>query len=194
MNKIIIISSSDEEDNGLDSPTNPIIMSIDVGYKNFGLFIFDPNEDTVLEWKALDLSVSKFKPDNIIHCLKEALEPYLSLSAILRNNCRVIIEKQTQMLNVHKVVLVDLALRAWLSGRGVAVETVDPKRVKGHFYISEKKYKKRKAVAVERAQGLIGEWPSSRISDALRNSFMSAKKKDDMADALLQCVYFQSQQ
>jgi hypothetical protein len=189
-NEIIVISSDEEEE--MNSPLKPIILSIDVGFKNLGIFMHDPNQPAVLEWKALDLSLSNFQPETIVRGLETALEPYLSLPLVSKNKCVVLIERQTRMLNVHNVGAVDLTLRAWLYGRGIPIETVDPKKVKMHFSISEKNYKKRKAAGVKIATKLMEDWPSSQLSDRLRNQFASAQKKDDMADALLQWAYFKS--
>ena len=114
-NQVIVISS-DEEDFTEDH-SHPIQISIDVGYKNLGLFIYDPNLEAVLEWGALDLSLSNFEPETIVIGLDKALSPFLSRPEILIHQCEVIIERQTRMLAVHKVGLVDLALRAWLIGK-----------------------------------------------------------------------------
>jgi hypothetical protein len=168
-------------------------LSIDVGFKNLGVFVHDPNQGKVLDWRALDLSLPCFQPEAIIEGLERALQPYLNLTEVIENKCLVIIEKQTQMLNVHRVGAVDLALRALLHGKGIPVKTADPKRVKAFFSIEESSYKKRKKAAVLKASELIDEWPSCQLSDQLRGQFNAAKKKDDMADALLQWIFFYSQ-
>jgi hypothetical protein len=192
--EVIVISSDDEESISIQSTSifnsDPIILSLDVGFKNLGIFMYDPAHSRVLEWDALDLSISKFEPEKIIEGVQKALEPYLSNPEILRKGCHVLVEKQTRMLKVYKVGLVDMAIRAWLAGKGKQATTVDPKKVKKFFKMKWENHRQGKTLAVKKARELIEKWTSDKLSDDLRNRFLKAKKKDDMADAMLQWMFY----
>lgn len=138
---------------------------------------------------TLDLSVSVFEPDTIIAGIKGAFEPYLSRPEVVLNGCQFLIERQTQMLNVYKVGLVDMAMRAWLAGLGIKITTIIPQKVKEFFSIQEQTHKRRKTSAIRKVRALIASWDPSMLSVELKDRFLQAEKKDDMADALLQWVF-----
>ncbi len=94
------------------------------------------------------------------------------------------------MLKVYRIGLVDVALRAWLAGKGIQTSTIAPRNVKEFFGIHEASYKKRKTLAVKKARELIAEWQPDRLSIVLKERFLKARKKDDMADAFLQWMFF----
>jgi hypothetical protein len=200
---LVAISTPEEESEGgslydemlqegilSDSSRRPIIISVDIGYRNIGIFMYDPNQCAALEWTSLDLSLTDFEPDTIIRGIENVFNPYLSRREVVRYGCHFLVEKQTRMVRMYKVALVDMALRAWLAGQSIAVSTVIPKEVKKHFGICAKGYKKRKSLAVKKAREMTDNWQI--VTDEMRATFLSTKKNDDMADAFLQCMFFTS--
>jgi hypothetical protein len=181
-----ILISSDEE----NIYTEPIIISIDVGFKNLGVIVYNPNTCRVLVWEAKSLNLTKFTTNSVIESVKGFIDIYLGMTDVVKNKCTFVIERQSQMVVVRKVVLVDMAMRAYLTGKGINIITITPANVKRYFDIQSKSYKRRKTLAVNKVLGMFSEDLPFVIDDKTKNVFLTSRKKDDFADCYLQFMYY----
>ena len=147
------------------------IVSIDVGLRNFGYAIIEDNKlidfDSICIW---DLVPKQKRTDY----------PYIARVLVDKTNifdgvdC-VLIERQMQA----RMKMIACALRCFFWGKS---HMVAPLSVRKFFKISTGVYKKNKKASIELAPKYLNE-------DQLK-IFVSHKKKDDCADAILQGLYF----
>jgi hypothetical protein len=83
-------------------------------------------------------------------------------------------------------VSIETAWHAILITKGIQCVTVDARLVKRYFELPDGPPKKKAAVAV--VQNMI-DTSTLRCNQAVRDKFKTTRKKDDLADALLQGLY-----
>nr|UOX61006.1 MAG: hypothetical protein DiTV3a_F2ORF3 [Diabrotica toursvirus 3a] len=147
------------------------LVSIDVGTKNFGLFVCDKKfSPLVLE----NLDLRPYTSDR----LKKMLDHHLTdLEVDL-----IIIEKQLEKNKIACYVSCHLEMYFCIKYPDASLRFVSPK-LKGIKTVSS--YKERKNLAVERMKKFFSE------DDKTMSKINSLKKQDDIADAVCQLfAYF----
>ena len=159
------------------------IASFDIGTRNTGLCVYNTDTKTVEHLELIDL----LRPNDsdeygwsdqaAVFLVKKMIQTRISLF----QRCDVIgIEKQM----TRKMVVIQFALECLLEEMTSAkVYQVVPRNVKNMFDTSTGKHRTNKVKAIEAVLALTSLPPS--ISTYLNGS----KKKDDLADAMLQAMY-----
>tara|TARA_B100001094_G_scaffold332084_1_gene402695 strand:- start:1592 stop:2332 length:741 start_codon:yes stop_codon:yes gene_type:complete len=163
-----------------------MILSFDVGIKNLAYCIVNGN--TIYHWKVLDIGPPNGSDGpthliKILDTLPELLETHI-----------VLIEKQPSRNN--KMRIIEAMLHAYFIIKGTTNSLSSIKKVivysakhkLGSETIKGKKgYAQRKKLSVERTQEFLTQQPQT---SEIQNIFKNSKKKDDLADSLLQALAF----
>jgi len=166
-----------------------VVLSFDVGIKNLAFCII--NNDQILHWKvfSIDPSLEKSLTDGPTHLIK-ILD---TMPELLRTHL-VLIEKQPSRNNKMRVI--EALLHAYFIIKGTSSDLSTIKKViiysAKHKLGSEtvrgkKGYSERKKLSVQRAKEFIER--THQAAD-MKHIFNSSKKKDDLADSLLQALAF----
>ena len=142
------------------------IVSVDIGLKNFGVSVYCTRMHEFTSFRLLQLH----KPKDLVAKMKELSEsePFVSADVVLVEN---------QMRQCMKTMAV--ALRCFNYDKTVCVA---PQSIKRFFKTSMKAhYKNKKAGVLEARKHLC-----ARMSQ----EFDTFKKKDDIADCILQTVWY----
>lgn len=161
-----------------------MILSIDVGIRNLAMCLLDPDSRVVQEW---DVSgVPPEHKDGLYVTLRDHLDerPWTS-DARVRT---ILIEKQPS--KNKRMVCVMHFLHAYFVIKAPHAETIlyDARhKVPDVTGPGKRAYVKRKKTAIERCRDYIDDDGANKHWLAL---FDSSKKKDDLADTLLQALSF----
>lgn len=177
--------------NGFQSPMGTKfkqIMSLDLGYKNCAMAIID-RDNHILHWQLHSLTDKEDSENSLsVRQIAKATQSFynLHLTPHLNSSTLVVIERQRYRSGGQKSVL-EAALKNVLmeSVLSVLIEekqlvSVEPKAVAKYWGLPEG-YAEKKKAAVRLVADRIKDLNSSNIE-----VFQSSKKKDDLADALLQ--------
>ena len=147
------------------------VVSIDVGLRNFGYAILQDHElvdfDSICIWDLV--------PKN-----KRTDYPYIARVLVENTNIFdkadvVLIERQMQA----RMKMIACALRCFFWGKS---KMIAPLSVRKHFKISTGVYKENKKASKD--------FVLQFLSESQKKKYMSSKKKDDMADAIIQGMYY----
>ena len=159
------------------------ILSIDVGIRNLALCLLDDSTNTVIEWDVDGIPPEH--KDGIFPCLRD----HLDARAWVIDADTILIEKQPP--RNKRMVMVMHFLHSYFVIRSPRSETIiyDAKhKVPDVVGTGRAQYVKRKKTAVERCRQFIVD------TDAQNGRWLSVfdktKKKDDMADTVLQALSF----
>lgn len=143
-----------------------LILSVDVGTRNFGMTLYCTEKKDFVLMRLVDLR--NFK--DYVKKMKEMSEeePFVSADVLLVEN---------QMRSIMKTMAT--ALRAFNFDKTVMVA---PQSVKRYFRTSMKKHYWNKKMALSRVDEFL--------TDDSRAMFGKFKKKDDVADCILQTIWF----
>jgi hypothetical protein len=153
------------------------IVSIDMGFKNLGLIIYDIRSAEVVEWTLVDVGVDSFNKENVAYAAKSLFDNKISPIVTHPRQCRVLLERQVPHPNPFKVLMTECAIRGILLGNNSYFGMPA-----GESYGA----RKRRAVAVAREALLTSR---IRMPDLIKSTFETSRKKDDMTDAYLQLVF-----
>lgn len=163
-----------------------IVVSVDIGWRHLAYAKLDVTIETftILEWAVVDII-----DDETINVNKTSVEDLVKASAanfgaVVANwTCDVaFLELQPlgQMARNVKTKTLSHIFQAMLLARGIRVEFVSPKlKLAG---LDAGSYGQNKKFAVETAYKLVAE-------NEWKTTLDNAKKKDDLADALVQGIY-----
>ena len=142
------------------------ILSVDIGIRNFAITMYCTVESKFVLFKVFDLGGVK----DFVAKIRElsSSEPFVMADVVL-------IERQ--MRSCMKTMAV--SLRAFNYEKTTMVA---PQSIKRHFKTSMKKHSKNKKAGVETAVKYLR-------GDAL-DKFLKLKKKDDIADCILQTIWY----
>ena len=142
------------------------IVSVDIGTRNFAYTVYDTNQSKFIMFRLLDLRAKK----DLVLEMKEISDslPFQEASVILVEN---------QMRACMKTMAT--ALRCFHLDKVVRVH---PHSVKRHFKTSKKKHHKNKKAGIEEVR--------KYLKGASLETFETFKKKDDIADCILQTVWY----
>lgn len=160
------------------------VVSVDIGVKNTAFCVVHGNR--VVAWWIFGVSSRVAFDKTVDRFCQELHEKFPTRPDV------VVIERQ--MCQNRKASVLSHAIQAWFRGRyNTEVKFYSPKtrnveihKLLGRPY-TKCSYKVRKALAVQAAYKLLDG--DLICPTALRTSFNEAKKKDDLADALVQAVF-----
>ncbi|AUD57314.1 Holliday Junction Resolvase RuvC [Pleurochrysis sp. endemic virus 2] len=156
------------------------IIAIDVGLRNLGLCIFDFTTSQVVVWSKVALVHSgRYMPKNNVQYVLNFIERY---DKYFTHAFAVVIERQMRC----NMRIVESILQALYYDRCIIV---NPRSMKVHYDISTKNYAKNKQKAVDWVQAFSSANPEI-FTRGLLDEFRSYKKQDDLADALILCLYY----
>jgi hypothetical protein len=158
------------------------ILSIDVGIKNLAMCLIDQTNSKVIQW-----DVSGVPPKHeagLFPCLRDHLDarPWVLEAKI------VLIEKQPGMNKTMKTV--ENFLHSYCVIKNPSAETIiyDARhKVPDVVGTGKTQYRKRKQVAIERCREFL---EGSEVNSHWLPVFHASKKKDDLADTVLQSLSF----
>lgn len=164
------------------------LLSFDVGIKNLAYCIFDSQSQKILFWNIIDITAKK--NDNACAHMVNLLDKYPELL-----NCDlVLIEKQPSRNN--KMRIIEGFLNAYFVIKGITkkesnithviVYSAKHKLGKDTFH-GKTNYSQRKKLGVFRTEAFLKQYPQT---DEFHYMFSTSKKKDDLADSLLQALSY----
>ena len=142
------------------------ILSVDIGTRNFAYTVYCTEKKTFLLFRLVDLGKMK---DPVLK-MKE-----LSDSDVFQNADVILVENQMRAC----MKTMATALRCFHLDKVVRVQ---PHSVKRFFNTSKKKHHKNKKAGVEEARKYLN---ASTLA-----TFEKYKKKDDIADCILQTIWY----
>jgi len=165
-------------------PSFPLmcLLSIDVGIKNLAMCLIDESNSLVLEW-----DVSGVPPQHR-DGLFPSLRNHLDEKPWVLNATTILIEKQPGMNKTMKTV--ENFLHSYFVIKNPSAETIiyDARhKVPDIAGAGKAMYRKRKQAAVDRCREFI---KNSEINAHWMPTFVASKKKDDLADTVLQALSY----
>ena len=158
------------------------IASFDVGMKNLAYAVID-SERSILYWNTHDISPAR--GEDVCVCLVKLLD---TLPFLLHDVETVIIEKQPSKNN--KMRIIESLLYAYFIIKGASSEDSSVKKaviysakykLGAESFRGKSSYAERKKLSVLRCSKFI-----ESQSESMQTLFNGSKKKDDLADSLLQ--------
>ena len=142
------------------------VLSVDIGVRNFAFTVYCTIESKFLLFRLIDLG----KVKDYVAKMRElsSAEPFVTADIVL-------IERQ--MRSCMKTMAV--SLRAFNYEKTVMVA---PQSIKRHFKTAMKKHSKNKKAGIEVARRYLSALESEH--------FEKFKKKDDIADCILQTIWY----
>jgi hypothetical protein len=174
------------------APPPRFVVSMDVGYRNFAIAIFDIVRQEVVVWENFDLGITKFTSSNILEAFESLFEERIAPVVAQAGISTTLIEVQAHRPTTYRVAMVDCTIRGFLGGRRIPVRAIRPADVKRHFgFPIRQVHAARKADSIRRVREFLDGAPGGlRVPEDVRQSFDRSRKKDDLADAYLQLLYF----
>lgn len=142
------------------------ILSVDIGIRNFAFTVYCTVEEKFILFRLLDLG----KVKDYVATMRElsSTEPFQSADVLL---------VERQMRSCMKTMAV--SLRAFNYEKTTMVA---PQSIKRHFKTAMKKHSKNKKAGIEVARKYLG---AQKLKE-----FEKMKKKDDIADCILQTIWY----
>ena len=164
------------------------ILSFDVGIKNLAYCIFDSQSQKIQNWNIIDITAKK--KDNACAHMVALLDNYPELL----DSDIVLIEKQPSRNN--KMRIIEGLLNAYFVIKGITnkesnIEKVIVYSAKHKLgkdtFKGKSNYTQRKKLGVFRTEAFLKGYPQT---DEFHDMFLTSKKKDDLADSLLQALSY----
>ena len=164
------------------------LLSFDVGIKNLAYCIFDSQSQKIKSWNIIDITAKK--NDNACAHMVELLDKYPELL-----ECDIVlIEKQPSRNN--KMRIIEGLLNAYFVIKGITnkesaitkVIVYSAKHKLGNdTFRGKSNYTQRKKLGVFRTEAFLKQYPQT---DEFHDMFLTSRKKDDLADSLLQALSY----
>jgi len=159
-----------------------VLLSIDVGIKNLAMCLIEEDTSKVLQW-----DVSGVPPqhrDGLFPCLRDHLDekPWVLTATT------ILIEKQPGMNKTMKTV--ENFLHSYFVIKNPKAETIiyDARhKVPDVAGSGKARYRQRKQVSIDRCREFI---ENSEVNKHWIPTFVASKKKDDLADTVLQALSY----
>ena len=164
------------------------LLSFDVGIKNLAYCIFDSQSQQIQNWNIIDITAKK--NENECAHMVTLLDNYPELL----NNDLVLIEKQPSRNN--KMRIIEGLLNAYFVIKGLTNKESDIQKVivysakhklGNDTFKGKSNYSQRKKLGVFRTEAFLQQYPQT---DEFHDMFINSKKKDDLADSLLQALSY----
>lgn len=163
------------------------IVSVDIGSKNFAYICFKNGK--IKNWELLNLNLPKNYTPNVFFA--KFAKVSTKLNSFIGEKTVLLVERQmnNSPRGMHKNVVVNLLVEAYLFSSFMPIckcLSISPEEVRKHFQLKRCENKKKSSI-----EKVIDYLESSKFASWLQ-FFNGNKKKDDLADSLLQAVYFQN--
>ena len=178
------------------------IISFDIGINNLSYCIFNIEDDnssyTILEWDIMNINIDNIKKPSIHYLTKNIIKLFDENSLFLECS-KVVIENQPCMKNpIMKSI--QIIIYSYFSIRGMTDKKITTEIIlmsasnKLKVYNGppieinvKSKYTKNKKLAIHHTQYILKD---NTLNKEKLDYFNTHKKKDDLADALLQGLYY----
>lgn len=159
-----------------------MLLSIDVGIRNLAMCCLDPSNNRIVKWEVAGV------PSEREGGLFPAMTEHLNRREWLTEVTKVVIERQPD--RNKKMKAVEHFLHGFFAGSGKEVIIFDAKhKIPDVVGPGRKQYTKRKNTSIERARNFIAE---HEFNSSWMEEFQGHKKKDDLADTVMQALAFLS--
>ena len=159
-----------------------MLLSIDVGIRNLGMCLIEPSTKKILHWDATGIPPEH--SDGLYMCL---LNHMRARPWVLENTSKVIIEKQPDKNKTMKSV--EHFLHSYFICNDKSVQIYDARyKIPDVVGPGRAMYLKRKKASVDRCS----EFLQSTHQDEWYTWFSKQKKKDDLADSVMQALSYSS--
>lgn len=169
------------------------IISIDLGTKNIAMAEITSNFE-IFDWKIMPLHLpTTYSPKSWTNAIRMAIAPLIQRA---QTGQRFILERQRFIQNNHTrhrfiypIIRLNIVEAIFHSLLGENVESMAASVPSKHFNLDSSSTKAKKKSAVNRVKLILG---NQRVScpNSIRDSFLSSKKQDDLADCLLQALSY----
>ena len=159
-----------------------MILSIDVGIKNLALCLLDPKDKRIVQWEVGDV------PPESTDGLFRALCRHLDAREWLLDAQTVLVEKQP--FKNKRMKMVENFLHAYFIIKipgGEVIEYDARHKIPDVVGAGKAQYKKRKQTAVTRCAEFLDSCETNRC---WLETFKTSKKKDDLADTVMQALSY----
>ena len=159
-----------------------MILSIDVGIKNLAMCMLDETSNLITNW-----DVSGVPPNSDVGLFKSMLE-HLDEKKWLMNATTILIEKQPD--RNKKMKGVEIFLNAYFLIKCPTAETIiyDARyKIPDVVGPGKAQYRKRKQTSIDRCRDFLN---SNDVNYHWIETFKNSKKKDDLADTVMQALSF----
>lgn len=158
-----------------------LIVAIDVGIKNLGYCAMRSEPDKaydVIEWANEQLTDGVYQPMKNV----DYIHSFVQRHAHLLHAAQLIVIERQMRVNMR---IIEAVLHALHYDRCVVVQA---RTVKAHYGLCMRNYRLNKLAAVDHVHKLLEATDSDWLP-----TFLSARKKDDLADAFLMAHFFSTQ-
>ena len=155
------------------------LIAIDVGFRNLGMCVYSFEDNRVIYWRNCALMSGRYQPKDTVRYVVEFVARHKQFFDGART---VLIERQMR----PAMRIIEAAFETLFYGRAVVL---CPRSVKNHWKLCSKNYSENKRKAVAWAGDFVEENIDTFDSEPYL-CWKSAKKRDDMADALLTLMFY----
>ena len=157
-----------------------LVIAIDVGIKNLALCCYDFVTSQIVHWDNVTLvPCGRYVPAQNVQYVRSFIHKYAHL---FQNAAVVVVERQMRC----NMRIIEAVFQTMFFDR---CHVIHPRCVKMHYGLSTRNYRTNKAMAVEWCKRFTEENTTVFPPDLLE-AFKASPKQDDLADALLLCMYY----
>ena len=157
------------------------LIAIDVGIVNLGICVFDFTCAKFVLWDNVSLVPNgRYMPAQNVQYVQNLVAKY---AHYFHNAAHVVIERQMRC----NMRIIEAVLQTIFYDR---CTVINARSVKLHYGLSMKNYKLNKDRAVAWARDFVRNNESAAFLPGGTARFHAGSKQDDLADALLLCVYY----
>lgn len=168
---------------GRETPTN--LVSVDLGHKNCAIAVLNLADRRLVSWSLIDIGLGTSEP----YAVAAAAVAFYTehLMERMNDNGLLLMERQRHrtsgfrhvLEDIIKIRLLETALAVLAVGRCLSIP---PRSVARYYGFPEGNRAAKKRAAIDHVKNVVlKELPAEKAA-----FFMRSKKKDDLADALLQ--------
>lgn len=170
-----------------DRESRDVLISIDIGVKNFATCVVDLNSRDVVEWTRLPINNKSKSVDDMATAVSARMAEFTTRFRVVA----VVVEDQPwrtgpAVYTCRTNQILEASVLAYCRGKDINVSIVDPKSVRRHFGVE---IGASKVVMKNLALDHIKSNTEPYVTEELREYFAGESKKDDLADCLNQARY-----
>lgn len=155
-----------------------ILLSIDIGIKNFAYCIFNKTDNYIITFNDIELQ-NTTNPSTITHTIIKLLD-----SLLINHNIQTVIIEQ-QVINNVKAMNIQYIILTYCEMKNIKSFLFNPKN-KFKFEKDKLSYRQRKQKSIEYCMNVLKH---IKVIDATKE-FNDFVKKDDIADAIVMAVFY----
>lgn len=155
-----------------------ILLSIDIGIKNFAYCVFNKNDNYIITFNDVELKNTK-EPISTTHTIITQMD-----SLLINYNIQTVIIEQ-QVINNVKAMNIQYILLTYCEMKNIKSFLFNPKN-KFKFEKDKLSYRQRKQKSIEYCMNILKH---IKVIDATKE-FNEFVKKDDIADAIVMAVFY----